>query len=261
MANQLFMEERRRLIVEQLRKDGRVSVKKLSESLQVSAVTIRQDLRALETEGLLNRTHGGAVAPDVQRMEQSELSFDIRRTKNYAEKEAICRAAAQQVESGYAIGLDASTTVCSLIPFIRHLDALTVVTNNLLVVEMLLPYPRVQVLVPGGRLRRDSYSIVGDPTSFPDINLNVSFVSAWGITPDAGLTEVSEEEMAMKQALLNRSPRKVVLVDSSKWGKVAPYTYAKTQDVDQIITTNLVPDEMLNAIHTPQLDVIDPPNS
>ncbi|QPC84240.1 DeoR/GlpR transcriptional regulator [Phototrophicus methaneseepsis] len=256
MSDSLFLEERRRLILEQLRDRGRVFVNDLSRQMNVSAVTIRQDLRALEADGLLARTHGGAVQPARLGAEQPELSFDIRRTQNQEEKDALGRAAAQMVEPGYAIALDASTTVCSIVPYLAHLDSLTIVTNNLLVAEMVLPYPRIRVLMPGGRMRRDSFSLVGLPQSLPDINLNIGFMSAWGITPQNGLTEVSEDEMTMKQALLARSLRKVVLVDSSKWGQVAPYTYARASDVDIILTTGRTPAVARHALHEGHIQVV-----
>lgn len=257
MPNQLFMEERRRLILEQLNKNGRVSVKDLSQKLQVSEVTIRQDLRMLEANGLLERTHGGAVERHTRRAsEQPELSFDIRRTRQNSEKDIIGRYVATLIQPGYAVALDASTTVCSLIPYLAEIDGLTIVTNNLLVAEMLLPQPRIQVLLPAGRLRRDSYSVVGRPETLPDINLNIGFVSAWGLTPEDGLTEVSEQEMAMKQALLARCKQRIVLVDSSKWGLVAPYTYAQFDEVHRIITTDQAPTALVQAMNHHRVTVI-----
>jgi len=242
MPNQLFMEERRRAILDELKQNGRVFVNELSERLNVSTVTIRQDLNVLETEGLLSRTHGGAMLVDEKTAaDEPELSFDIRRGKQFEEKDAIGQAAAQLVEDGSAIALDASTTVCSILPYLKHLDSLTVVTNNLMVAEMLVKNPRINVLLAGGRLRRDSYSVVGNPETLPDINLQIGFFSAWGVALQAGLTEVNQEEKLMKQALLARCMKKIVLVDSTKWGRIAPYTYANPQDVDLIMTTEQAP--------------------
>ncbi|MEQ8676285.1 MAG: DeoR/GlpR family DNA-binding transcription regulator [Aggregatilineales bacterium] len=245
MTSQLFMEERRRIILDQLRQLGRVSVNNLSELLNVSAVTIRQDLKSLEADGLLERTHGGAVERDPNRVVQSELSFDIRRAKNFAEKEALGRAAAAMVKDGYGIAIDASSTACSLVQYLGDIDGLTVVTNSIIVTEQLLGNIRAEVILPGGRLRRDSVSLIGSPQTLPDVNLNIGFVSAWGITREAAMTEVSSEETEMKRALLNLCLTKVVLVDSSKWGQVAPYTYAKFNEIDKIITTDNVPEEVL----------------
>lgn len=258
MVEPLFLEERRRLILEKLKQKGRVSVGELSASLNVSAVTIRQDLRALETEGLLERTHGGAVEKQAQGGHtEPELSFDIRRNKQTDEKDILGRAAATLIETGSAIALDASTTVCSIIPYIGHLDSLTVVTNNLMVTEALLNNLRVEVLLPGGRLRRDAYSVIGNPDSLPDINLNIGFVSAWGISADAGLTEVSEDEMKMKRALLSRCSTKVLLVDSAKWEQVAPYTYASPQDMDIIITTSHAPKALVKQFKHKDIRIVE----
>lgn len=257
MPPQLFLEERRRRILEDLKSYGRVSVAELSESMNVSAVTIRQDLKALEDEGLLERTHGGAVEIQTKaNSEERELSFDVRRNKQTEEKELIGKVAAGLVQSGSAIALDASTTVCRIVPFLSRLDSLTIVTNNLMVPELILQIPQIELFLSGGRLRRDSYSVTGNPQSLPEINLNIGFVSAWGISPEAGLTEVNEGEMKMKQALLARCRMKVVLVDSSKWGRVAPYTYANPSDIDLIITTDRAPQRLLKQFSGTKIEVI-----
>ncbi len=251
------MEERRRLILERLKTDGRVAVADLSDRLRVSNVTIRQDLRALEADGLLERTHGGAVEVRSRRNEgEPELSFDVRRNKQIGEKDALGKAASEMIETGSAIALDASTTVCSILQYVSHLDSLTVVTNNLIVPELSLKYPQFEVLFPAGKLRRDSFSIIGDPASLPDINLNIGFFSAWGISLEAGLTEASEEEMVMKKTLLTRSLTKVLLVDSLKWGQVAPYTYARPEDFDVVLTTDAVPQSKLQHFSLNNLQVI-----
>ena len=263
MPTQLFMEERRRKILEQLSQHGRVFVNDLSDQLNVSAVTIRQDLKALEAEGLLDRTHGGAVErSDKHPTLQRDLSFDIRRAKNFQEKDVISQAGAKLIQPGYAIALDASTTVVSLLPYVQAIDGLTIVTNNLLVAQHLLDYPHIQVFLPSGKLRRDSFSVVGNPDSLPDINLNIGFVSAWGISAEAGFTEVDEDEMHMKQALLSRCYQKVALVDSSKWGQIAPYTYASLQEIDRIITTDATSSGDLRSVrpHINNLQVMPLPS-
>lgn len=252
----LFMEERRRWILDRINERGRVSVSELSDDLEVSAVTIRQDLTALESDNLLKRTHGGAVKIETSsNSDEPELSYDIRRQKQVDEKAMLGKAAAQLIEDGAAIALDASTTVCSILPHLSVLDSLTVVTNNLMVTELLMNNPRVEVLLPAGKLRRDAYSIIGDPDSLPDINLNIGFVSAWGISDAAGLTEVNEDEMMMKKRLLSRCLKKVLLVDSAKWGQVAAYTYGHPNDIDIILTTDRVSRTDLQQINHPDVRV------
>ncbi|HLA43056.1 MAG TPA: DeoR/GlpR family DNA-binding transcription regulator, partial [Aggregatilineales bacterium] len=161
MSNNLFMEERRRAILDELQKYGRVSVKSLSDRLNVSAVTIRQDLRSLESDGQLERTYGGAVLmnPGATAI-PPELSFATRQKQQREEKQAIGKAAARMVENGYAIALDASTTAFAIVPFLKQLDDLIIVTNSLIVAQQFLDTPRIQVQMPAGIVRNDSASLV-----------------------------------------------------------------------------------------------------
>lgn len=241
----LFMEERRRTILETLRQRGRVSVRDLSDLLHVSDVTIRQDLRALEQEQLLERTHGGAVLPAGRNT--PELSFDVRMREYKTAKQLLAQTAVQRVQAGDSIALDSSTTVFAMLPHLRRLERLIIVTNGLMVAQHCLDSPQIQVFMPGGRLRRDSISLVGKPDELPDINLTAGFFSAHGISPETGVTESSREEVQMKRALMQRCLVKICLVDGRKWGKVAPYTLANPAEFDVILTTSDAPAEQIAA--------------
>ncbi len=250
----LFMEERRRIILETLRQRGRISVAELSELLSVSAVTIRQDLRALEHDQLLERTHGGAVLP-VSRTPAPELSFEVRLREYKAAKHLLAQAALSRVQSGDSIALDSSTTVFALLPHLRRLERLIIVTNSLMVAQQCLDTPQIQVFMPGGRLRRDSISLVGKPEELPDINLTVGFFSAHGISPETGITESSQEEVQMKRALMERCRVKYCLVDGRKWGKVAPYTLANPAEFTTVLTTADAPPEHIALLRDQQIPV------
>jgi DeoR/GlpR family transcriptional regulator of sugar metabolism len=239
----LFVEERRRVILNQLQQHGRVSVKELSDAMHVSAVTIRQDLRALEEEGLLERTYGGAVRRTTTTL--PELSFHVRLGKRQRGKQAIAAAAAQYVEDGFTIGLDASTTVYSMVGALKRFQKLTVITNSFVIAQSFLDSPHIQVLVPGGRLRRDSISIVGRPEGLLDINLNIGFFGARGVSLNSGISDVDADEVQMKSAMVARCVSTVILVDGSKWGQVAAYTFAKPQQIARIITTDDAPLELV----------------
>ncbi len=244
MAESLFVEERRRTILEQLKKEGRVSVNVLSETLNVSAVTIRQDLRALESEGLLERTYGGAV---MRATATPELAFDIRRQRQNVEKRAIGKLAAELVEDGYAIALDSSSTTTMMIPYLKQLEHLTVLTNGLFVAQQFLDCPNITVIMPGGKLRRESVSLVTRPDMVPEVNVNIGFLGARGVTLGAGVTEASLEEADMKRAAIARCREVVILADSSKWGRVAPYTFIAAGQVSRFITTSRTAPEIIQA--------------
>jgi DeoR family fructose operon transcriptional repressor len=244
MPDSLFLEERRRAILEQIGQAGRVTVKDLSEDLHVSAVTIRQDLRALEEAGLLERTYGGAVARTGE-SPLLELSFHVRESTRRSQKSAIARAAVALVQDGYSIALDSSTTVYALVPYLRQFKNLTIVTNSLMVAQGFLDQLATQVLLPGGKLRRDSVSLVGQPASLPQVNLNVGFFSARGLTGQIGASEIDLDEVLIKQTMAAQCMRAVLLVDSSKWGQIAPYTFIPPNQIQHIITTTDSPSDLV----------------
>jgi DeoR/GlpR family transcriptional regulator of sugar metabolism len=257
MPEPLFVEERRRVILDQLKEQGRVSVKDLSALMSVSAVTIRQDLRALEDVGLLERTYGGAVRRESASM-LPEMSFHARLGRRRREKEAIADVAASLIQEGYSVALDASSTAYALVAHLKSFKRITVVTNSLITAQSFLDSPHVNVLMPGGRLRRDSISIVGRPEGLPEVNLNVGFFSARGVSLQGGISDVDADEVAIKQAMVARCVSVVVVVDGSKWGQVAPYTFIKTEMVKHIITSDDAPAEMVEQFREQgvQVDVI-----
>jgi DeoR family transcriptional regulator of aga operon len=246
MPDLQFVEERRNAILVQIEEIGRVSVNTLSDEMHVSTVTIRQDLRALEQAGLLKRTYGGAIRRSATQ-NIPELSFHIRQGQNTAAKELIGAAAAALVHSGDSIALDASSTAAAMIPYLKLLDELTVVTNSLYIAQNFLDSAHVHILMPGGRLRRDAISLVGRPELLPNINLNLGFFGAVGIAEATGVTDVDPGEVMIKQAMIQRCAACVVLVDASKWGRLAPYTVLDSAAIRHIITTADAPADTVAA--------------
>lgn len=244
MSEPLFVEERRRAILDELRKNGRVAVKALSEAMHVSTVTIRQDLRALEEIGLLERTYGGAV----RRADDGilpELSFHTRHGRQRQAKQAIARHAVTLVRSGDTIALDCSTTAFAMVPYLKSLAKLTVLTNSLVIAQSFLDTPTIEVLLPAGRLRRDSISVVGQPGDLMNLNLNVAFLGTRGVRLNEGFSDVDPDEVAVKRAIVHRAVTSVILADVTKWGQVAAYTFAQPTEIQRIITTRDAPTDMV----------------
>lgn len=217
--------------------------------MHVSTVTIRQDLRTLEENGLLERTYGGAVRRENTAV-IPELSFHVRLSKKRRDKDAIAAHAVDIIRDGYSIALDASTTAYAMVSLIKGFRKITVVTNSLVIAQQFLDAPHIQVFIPGGRLRRDSISIVGSPDALPDINLNVGFFGARGVAISSGITDVDADEVSLKQAMMARCVSPVVLVDGSKWGQVAPYTFARLSQIERIITSDDAPIELIAAVRS-----------
>jgi len=255
VSNRLFPQERRDQIVSILEQDGRVSVGELGRRFGLSQATIRSDLDALASEGLLVRTHGGALSSDRTDL---ELSVDVRRRLHSVQKQRIGAAAAAMVEDGDAIALDASTTALSLASHIKARRELTVITNSLFIAMALLDAPGITVLMPGGFLRRDSVSLVGTVGSdfLKQFNFQKGFFGAKGLTLDEGLTDVNSDEVAVKRLWVGHARRVIALVDSSKWGRVGFASFASIDQVDGVITDVDAPPDMVASLRAAGVEVI-----
>ncbi|RME74700.1 MAG: DeoR/GlpR transcriptional regulator, partial [Chloroflexi bacterium] len=238
--------ERRQNILQALNQAGQMTVAELSARFGVSEVTIRQDLQALSEQGLLLRTRGGALSIDVL----PEYSFDVRQQQNADKKRRIGEAAARMVSPGDVIILDASTTAQAIIPYLKKLPELTVITNSLKAAMNLLDAPQIQVVLPGGGLRRESISLVGQPHAavFQDIHVQIGFFGARGLTIEEGLTDVNLEEVKMKRAMVERCRRVVGVVDSRKWGNVAAATFANPDQISTVISDQDAPEALVHQL-------------
>jgi len=153
--------ERRRRIAESVRSHGVVSVAEMAEALGTTEITLRRDLHVMAKDGLLVRTHGGAIRPSGV---GHEPSYSEKAQQAGAEKAAIARLALEMIRPGDSIVLGPGTTTLALARLLVHSPELTVVTNSLLVAQALMEAPRVEVILTGGTLRRSIHALVGPAT-------------------------------------------------------------------------------------------------
>jgi DeoR/GlpR family transcriptional regulator of sugar metabolism len=247
--------ERRQAILDRVNEAGRVSVAELSQGFGLSEVTIRQDLQALADGNLLLRTHGGAIAANATR---EYLSLNLRRQQQVQEKAHIGAAAAALIRDGDAIFLDSSSTALAIALCLKDRRYLTVVTNGLEVAQELLDAGGVEVFVIGGRLRRDTASLVG--TAGLDIlrhvNLRRGFFGSHGITPEEGLTDVSSDEAELKRPVVDACREVVAVVDRTKWGRVGVASFASAAQITKVITDRDAPRDLVDQIRSCGADVI-----
>jgi DeoR family transcriptional regulator of aga operon len=238
--------ERLGAILERLSSEGSVSVVDIATALEVSTATIRRDLRLLEEQRLLGRTHGGAVPQGVL----YELPLRYKSTRQPEQKLRIEREAATRVLEGWAIGLTGGTTTTEVARALVDRPRLTVVTNALNIASELAVRPNLKLVVTGGVARPESYELVGPiaEASLQGLNLDVVFLAVDGISPDAGLTTHHEIEAGTNRALMERARRVIVVADSSKIGRV---TFARICDlagVDELITDDGADREAIAAV-------------
>jgi DeoR/GlpR family transcriptional regulator of sugar metabolism len=252
--DRLFLQERLGKIVEIVQAHGRVSVSELSEQFGVSPVTVRNDLASLERQGLIYRTHGGAVVrPDSNQ----EPAFLLRKELHSKEKGLIGKKAAEYIHDGDSIALDASTTALQIARNIKGRQDLTVITNGLFIALELSDSPGVTVVMPGGMLRSGSTSLVGDIgiAMLDRFHVQKAFFGAWGLTIQEGLTDLNQYEVEMKRLLVEKSKEVIAVVDASKWGQVAFTTFAQLDQVNRIITNSSAPADMVSSIRKCGIEV------
>jgi DeoR/GlpR family transcriptional regulator of sugar metabolism len=253
----LFPEERLDRIASLVAEKQRVSVAELSSLFDVSKVTIRNDLDKLERRELLVRTHGGALAID-QNQKKAELSFDVRERLQQTEKSRIGQMAASLVHDGDGIALDASTTALQIAKRIKDRRDLTVVTNGICIALEFIDSPHITVVMPGGILRRDAVSLVGElgEEVLAKFNVQKGFFGAKGVTLEEGLTDVDTYEVQLKRAMVRAAKEVIAIVDHTKWGHVGFVSFVSIDQVDCIITDDGAPPDMVAALREAGVDVI-----
>jgi DeoR/GlpR family transcriptional regulator of sugar metabolism len=227
--------ERRNRVMKILNEHKQLLVKETSIELAVSEGTLRNDLKILEEDGLLERTHGGAVLPKPH---TTENTFHSRSLTNQSEKKMIGKAALQFVQNGQCIILDASSTSLELAKHLIHYDYLTVVTNGLATAQELTRNPHINVIVIGGVLRPGSSSLEGllGKGLLSQIYADVFFTSAHGFTNAAGLADFSIYEAELKKAMVSNVSKVVALLDHSKLNRRSIAPFAETNQIDVLIT-------------------------
>lgn len=231
----MFAEERQRKILEILNRDRRAEADVLAATLNVSRETIRRDLKSLEKDGQVHRTHGGALISKPL----SEEPFSSRIRQRTAEKRAIAAAAAQLVEPGQCCFVDAGSTTASFAPALATVPGIAVITNALEVAMAVhLAQPHAEVLLLGGVLGRDVPATFGGVAldQLASLRADVAFVSPVGIDAEAGVSYFDLGEADIARTMFKRARRRIVLADASKCGVVSRAVVCDCAEVDVLVT-------------------------
>ena len=233
----LYSEQRKQAILTTLAAAGRVDVAAMAEQLAVTSETVRKDLIALERQGQLRRVHGGAIP-------LQNLSFEpevTARVEFAEEKRRIAKAALAHLPRTGTILIDAGSTTALMAELIPPDRQLTAFTNTLPIALALAAKPSVTVYTLGGRVRN---------ITLAEINVDVAFLGANGVSPHRGLTTPDAAEAAVKGLMLACARRRILLADHSKINQVSTHKYGELADLDLLITDTGIPaadDEALNA--------------
>jgi DeoR/GlpR family transcriptional regulator of sugar metabolism len=249
----MLTEERRQVILERLRTDGKVVAAELSSSLAVSPDTVRRDLQELADAGLLRRVHGGALPPVV-----GAVSYAARREQAPEAKAAIARATARLLRDGQVILLDAGTTTLEVA---RHLPPelrATVITNSPPIAVALADHPTVEVAVLGGTLEKDAQALVGAVTieALRSFRADVLVLGVCSLHPEVGITVLELEESYVKRAMIANAAEVVAVSSADKLGSAAPYVVAPLGELTRLVTEGPGDDAQLGAFRELGIDVV-----
>jgi len=255
--SRLLREERRRETLKVLEEQRRVTVEGLSERFQVSAVTIRSDLEHLASEGLLVRSHGGAIPPLGP---QTEYPLQIKKTLHRAEKIRIGRAAAQLIQPGQTVILDSGTTTAELARAIKQNNnmTLTVITHALNIAQELVDAPNISVIMIGGVLRHVSGSFVGPQAErmMSELHADHLFLAVDGLDPQTGPSTPDVLEAQLNAVMMRMAKEVTVITDATKLGRRSLSVIGDMGHVHRVITDDRVDEEMACQLRALGIEVL-----
>ncbi|WP_055692774.1 DeoR/GlpR family DNA-binding transcription regulator [Streptomyces prasinus] len=241
----MYAPERQQEILRLARDSGRVDVVSLAVQFQVTAETIRRDLKTLDRAGAVRRVHGGAIP--IGRLD-FEPDLAERETTAAGEKDRIARAALAEIPNKGTMIVDAGSTVALFAAALPVESSLTVVTHSLPIAARLADHPGIQLHLVGGRVRHRTRAAVDAWAlrAYGEIRADVLFVAANGFSAEHGLTTPDLAEAAVKGAAMTAARRVVLLADSSKHGQEHFARFGGLNDVDLLITdSGLSPEDAL----------------
>ena len=251
----LSIAERHKYILNALQKDGFVKVVEIAKKLDVTTVTIRKDLKALEEKGLLYRTHGSAspVNPHA-----SDKNVREKEKIRIHEKRLIGACATSLIEENDSIMINSGSTVCAFAEQIVPIGRLTVVTPSVNASSILADIDGVTVSQLGGTLRKSSMSVIGNYTlSFlENITCSKLFLGVDGIDVDYGVTTSNIEEAELNRAMMGVCLKTIVLCDSSKFGRKGFGKICNLDKIDVIVTDDGISESMRSILEELGIEVI-----
>ncbi|MDT0304951.1 DeoR/GlpR family DNA-binding transcription regulator [Streptomonospora wellingtoniae] len=251
----MYGAERRQVLVQRARRDGRVDVSPASEELAVTPETIRRDLGVLERQGALRRVYGGAVP--VERVD-FEPSVTLRDRTSEAEKERIARAAVDQLPERGTVLLDGGTTTARLAGLVPDGVELTVVTNSLPAANRLVVRPGCELHLLGGRVRATTLASVGTwgQDVLDGLTVDVGFFGTNGFSYARGCTTPDPAESAVKAAMVRACRRRVLLADHTKYGDDHFSRFARLEEMDVVVTDGGIDERAREELTGAEADVV-----
>ena len=254
----LSIAERHKYILEKLEKFGFIRITDVAEELGVTKVTVRKDVKILESKGLLFKVHGSARLANPHIADRDLMT---KSTLNRESKSRIAERAAQMIEDGDSIMISAGSTAYALAEAIRNLNpapSINVVTPFLKVSALLNEVDNIQVEQLGGKVYKKSFATRGETASasLGDMVCSKFFVGVDGFDPDFGITTSTIEEALLSRKMMAAASKAIVIADSSKFGHHGFGRITAIDGVDVVITDTDISPEMVKIIEEAGIELI-----
>jgi DeoR/GlpR family transcriptional regulator of sugar metabolism len=239
-------DNRRQDIAEYVIQHGEARIDELVATFGVSRMTIHRHVDELARQGVLRKLHGAVSA---QPSGVYESLFRFRETHATAAKHALARAAVAEIEPGQVVLFDDSTTANAVGPFLPQMAPLTIVTNSLSLAEQLVDKEDLKLILLGGEYHPTYNAFIGHicESALQKIRVNLLICSASAIDKTATLIQ-DPQVVRVKQAMAAAAARTILLIDSSKFGKVALHLFADLTDFDLVLCDDGLPDEIAGSL-------------
>ena len=236
---------------------GSVSLENMAEKFNLSVNTVRRDVIELESRGCILRVRGGAIAKGAPK---SPEEIDSRHQMNAEAKRIIGALAADMVQDGQTIFIDAGSTTRNIVPHLANRSNITIVTSSINVLVEATKLPNATLIVLGGEYSATSdslhsYSAIEDMSNF---NFDISFLGTTGISVDGGLTTATFMETKFKSSAMRRAKESVVLADQSKYGIRSTSKFAELSEASAIVSDGPFPEDILRYCENFGIQMITP---
>lgn len=247
-TNGLMNEERRRSILEMIHRDGRVIVKDLAKQFRTSQITIRKDLEVLDSQGAIQRTHGGAVP--VQSGALLDPTLREKEKLHRKEKLRIAAVAVKMVEEGQSVLLDSGTTTTAIARALKSTGKRLTVITNAINIAAELAGTQIEVILTGGTLRPNSFSLVGPIAehTLRQLSADILFLGVDGFDTGAGLFTPNLLEAEVNRVMVQVARKTVAVCDSSKFTRRSLCNIMPPSAVHQVVTDKQISKSDLQAL-------------
>lgn len=243
----MFAEERREVILAKLKNHGRIFAKDLAEEFQVSIDTVRRDLTSMEEDGLLKRTHGGAIT--LSKVRRLPMNDKIRYGEGTEHQNAIARLAISYIEQGDTVFIGGASIHYILLKYLPVDRSYTVITNSLTIADKLKKFKNIETYIVCGKITDEEGIVDALATDFiRNLRIDVAFLTGGGLSADYGLSSSTPEGASFQRTVAEVSHKKICLANFDKIGAEFFSKTLDVKDLDLIITDWEAPDEEIEKI-------------